>query len=58
MKKTMKKLANKMARQEPKNKKEGMDEDERMVSKHLNHDIKEAKKGIQEDKELKRIMKK
>ena len=38
--------------------KEEFDEDEKTVSKHLSHDIKESKKSIHEDEELRKKLKK
>ena len=39
-------------------KKDEFDEDEKMVSKHLAHDIKESEKSIGEDKKLRKSLKK
>lgn len=38
--------------------KEEFDEDEKTVSKHLSHDIEESKKSIDEDKELRKKLRK
>lgn len=54
----LKKMANKMARTRKKTMKEHMDEDEIKVNNHLTHDIKESKRSIQEDKELKKYLRK
>lgn len=40
------------------NNKNDYDEDEKKVRKHLSHDIKESKKSIQEDRKLKKALKK
>jgi uncharacterized membrane-anchored protein YjiN (DUF445 family) len=50
-------MVSKMMGKKPKEKEE-FDEDEKKVSKHLTHDIKESKKSIHEDEELRKKIKK
>lgn len=42
----------------PEKEKDEFDEDEKMVAKHLAHDIEESEKSIGEDKKLRKSLKK
>lgn len=53
MRKAMEMVSKKMGKKKNENE---FDEDEKAVSKHLSHDIKESKKSIMEDKKLKKSL--
>lgn len=58
MRKAREMVSNKILGKKDSKKRDEFDEDEKMVSKHLSHDIKESKQSIGEDKKLRKALKK